>query len=169
MTKNEFLEQLKLALSGEVPDQEIINQVNYYDNYIRTQKKHKREEQVIEELGSPNIIAKTIIDAYKRAHGSDYKSRSGRYFKEEWDSSGYKTYNYDNDLGSGSASYNDRTQKNNTYGVPWYVKLLAVVFIALIFALIILLGTIFIRILIYLIPIFLIIFLVIIIFRIIKS
>lgn len=63
MTKSEFLEALETKLSGEV-SQRVVNQnLSYYSEYIdNAVRQGKREEEVLEELGSPFLIARTIID-----------------------------------------------------------------------------------------------------------
>ncbi len=63
MTKAEFLEALRMKLMGEVSTVEIENTIRYYDEYIRDKvNQGKTEEQVLSELGSPLLIARTIID-----------------------------------------------------------------------------------------------------------
>lgn len=63
MTKETFLEELRLALQGNISQIQVNEQLQYYDNYITRQTRVGRsEEQVLEELGSPRLIAKTIID-----------------------------------------------------------------------------------------------------------
>lgn len=63
MTKAEFLDALRGKLAGEVPVSEIDRTVRYYDEYISEAVNSGRSEtQVLDELGSPLLIAKTIID-----------------------------------------------------------------------------------------------------------
>lgn len=63
MTKEDFLEELRLALQGNISQAQVNEQLGYYDNYITRQMRlGKSEEQVLQELGSPRLIAKTIID-----------------------------------------------------------------------------------------------------------
>lgn len=70
MDKNEFLEKLAKALAGQVPASVIEENINYYSSYIsgEVQKGHSLQ-QVLEELGDPRLIAKSIIDA--NGGGSD--------------------------------------------------------------------------------------------------
>ena len=61
MRKTEFLQELREALDGEVSASVIQSNISYYDQYIRQEAaKGRREEEVIEEIGSPRLIAKTI-------------------------------------------------------------------------------------------------------------
>lgn len=63
MNKEEFLRGLQNALSGEVPPTVVRDNLRYYDDYIRTEvKQGKSESQVMDELGDPRLIARTIID-----------------------------------------------------------------------------------------------------------
>lgn len=65
MSKTEFLEELSRALNGKVDDGELRRQIAYYDSYISSEINNgKREEDVLRELGSPRLIAKTIVQTY---------------------------------------------------------------------------------------------------------
>lgn len=67
MTKQEFLEELKQALSGEVSAEIMMDSYRYYASYIDEEvRKGKTEIQVIEELGKPSLIARSIIAAHAR-------------------------------------------------------------------------------------------------------
>lgn len=64
MTKQEFLSGLETALSGEVSQQVFLENMRYYRGYIEDElRKGRSEAEVLEELGSPRLIARTIIDA----------------------------------------------------------------------------------------------------------
>lgn len=65
MTKKEFLEQLEDALAGEVSNSVVYDNKQYYSKYIDAELwKGRAEEEVLEELGSPRLLAKTIIDMH---------------------------------------------------------------------------------------------------------
>lgn len=85
MDKKEFLEKLALALAGQVPRQVIEENIQYYDDYITGElKKGKSLSQILEELGDPRLIAKSIIDANG---GGD--EMSGVYEDSDGAGSGY--------------------------------------------------------------------------------
>ncbi|MCI8950784.1 MAG: DUF1700 domain-containing protein [Lachnospiraceae bacterium] len=64
MDKKEFLEKLALALAGQVSRPVIEENIRYYDDYITERlKKGIALSDVLEELGDPRLIAKSIIDA----------------------------------------------------------------------------------------------------------
>lgn len=66
MRKSEFLEKLRLALNGRIPYEQVEDNLNYYEDYINTQiRLGHSEEQVMQELGDPRLIAKTIIGTSK--------------------------------------------------------------------------------------------------------
>ncbi|MFV0466791.1 MAG: DUF1700 domain-containing protein [Lachnospiraceae bacterium] len=82
MNREDFLRELKSVLSGQVPESVIQDNINYYDGYILNEiQKGTAEEETIEMLGSPRLIAKTIIDTYAMSadgNGTDGTSQQGR-------------------------------------------------------------------------------------------
>ena len=63
MRKDEFLQTLRRALNGNVPPRVVEENVRYYDGYISDEvRKGRSEEEVIEEIGDPRLIARTIED-----------------------------------------------------------------------------------------------------------
>ena len=68
MRKTEFLQELEEVLQGEVSAGVIQENVSYYNTYITGEmSKGRTEEEVIEEIGSPRLIARTIIDSSEAA------------------------------------------------------------------------------------------------------
>lgn len=61
MNKQEFVTVLRQNLSG-MEDYEFVNDtVNYYEDYIETRvRKGEAESKILEELGEPRLIAKSI-------------------------------------------------------------------------------------------------------------
>lgn len=81
MRKAEFLQELRETLAGEVPASVIQENIAYYDSYIAGQIASGRsEEAVLEEIGSPRLIARTIIDSQEAAQGADgiWRESAGR-------------------------------------------------------------------------------------------
>lgn len=65
MAKKEFLEKLALALAGQVSETVIEENIRYYDSYISGEtEKGKNVRQVLDELGDPRLIARSIIEAH---------------------------------------------------------------------------------------------------------
>lgn len=64
MTKYDFLEKMRHALANDLSGPIIQENVNYYDAYISDEvRKGRTEEAVIDELGDPWAIARTIIES----------------------------------------------------------------------------------------------------------
>ncbi len=68
MTKEDFLIELRKALSGSVSADVINDNLNFYENFINTEiRKGRTESEVLEELGNPRLLAKTVIDTADRS------------------------------------------------------------------------------------------------------
>jgi iron only hydrogenase large subunit-like protein len=65
MKKSEFLELLKQSLNGEIRPDKIKQNIDYYDQYIGNNPSD--EEEIINKLGDPRLIAKTIIESERIA------------------------------------------------------------------------------------------------------
>lgn len=64
MEKTEFLNQLRQSLNGKIEPQEVMENIQYYEDYINMQiRLGKSETEVMEILGSPRLIARSIMDA----------------------------------------------------------------------------------------------------------
>lgn len=76
MNKQEFLNILKQRLTGEVSAAVIEDNMCYYSEYFEQQLADgKTEREILDLLGDPNLLARTIIDT----HGND----SGREVYED--------------------------------------------------------------------------------------
>lgn len=124
MSREEFLQGLENALSGNVPPAVVRENLHYYSDYIRTEmEKGRSESEVMEELGDPRLIARTIVDTTPGA---------GEGVFEE-----YHPY--------GSYSRTSRESKSSEEGgqihyydlSKWYWKLLAVVLVVAVITLVI--------------------------------
>ncbi len=62
MSKQEFIDQLRRNISS-VEDYEFVNDtISYYSDYIESEiRSGKTEDQVLEQLGEPRLIAKSIL------------------------------------------------------------------------------------------------------------
>lgn len=64
MTKREFLDLLESSLKGQIPPSAVASNLQYYRDYIAGEvAKGRSEESVLEELGDPRLIARTILSA----------------------------------------------------------------------------------------------------------
>lgn len=63
MNRYEFIRELKEALAGNVPSRVIAENEAFYQKYIEDElQKGRSEAEIMAELGSPRLIANTIID-----------------------------------------------------------------------------------------------------------
>lgn len=152
MNKNEFLDTLRKSLEGEVDNAIIEKNIRYYSEYISSGK-GKSEEEIIEEIGDPRLIAKTIIETEKisgrNESGRDYYS--GRYDSDNRN----KRYGEDNE-NTGYGSYKNTKHKDITK-FKWVYKVLFWVVLALILIILINIGLVFIKLLsVFFVPILLI-------------
>lgn len=79
MDKQEFLDGLRAALQGSVSAGLVMENVNYYEDYINTEiRKGKTEAEVLSTLGDPRLIAKTIVQTQGKSEGGAYSTASYR-------------------------------------------------------------------------------------------
>ena len=88
MAKQEFLEKLRVALSGRVTPEVVTDNINYYEDYINTEiRKGKSEKDVLEALGDPRLIARTIAET-----NPSQTARRSSYVDETQGSRGQEQY-----------------------------------------------------------------------------
>lgn len=81
MDREEFIEKLQRALAGGLSSSQVAENVRYYTEYIDSEiRKGRSEAEVMSQLGDPRLLAKSIIEANKRA-GTSYGSN--REYDEE--------------------------------------------------------------------------------------
>lgn len=96
MDRTEFIERLQRALAGGVNSSQVAENVRYYQEYIDVEiRKGRSEEDVLTSLGDPRLLAKSIIEANKRAGVSegtnqnyDEETADGEYETRQERSSG---------------------------------------------------------------------------------
>lgn len=82
MKKQEFLVELQKALSSRVSVSSMQENVRYYDDYISMQmRKGRTEAEIIEEIGDPRLIAKSIITAEMDAAQTETEEKSKKHRK----------------------------------------------------------------------------------------
>lgn len=68
MDRIEFTDKLQHALAGGLGSAAVAENVQYYREYIDVEiRKGRSEEEVLGSLGDPRLLAKSIIEANKRA------------------------------------------------------------------------------------------------------
>ena len=127
MVKAQFVKQLEEALSGEVPSAVVYDNIKYYENYINNEiQKGKTEAEVMEELGNPRLIARTIIDLFKSQN--DEFSQNNRQYTESKDTKNRYNYNSPN---NGHGSHFKVFNFNTWFGkiLSWIAIVLFIVFV----------------------------------------
>lgn len=66
MTRYDFIDCLRKALSA-MSDYTIVNEnVSYYEDYIDSEiRKGRAEAEILQDLGDPRLLAKTIVETQK--------------------------------------------------------------------------------------------------------
>ena len=86
MTQREFIENLKIALTGKVSAGTVQENVNFYEQYFYSElRQGKSEEAICASLGSPQLIAKSILEAEKFQSGSGTSQSYEESVQEERD------------------------------------------------------------------------------------
>lgn len=138
MNRIEFMEKLQRALAGGLNSRQVSENVRYYQEYIDMEiRKGRSEAEVLSSLGDPRLLAKSIIEANKRA------GRSGgtnlNYDEEIIEDSSSQTkqdhtysYNYNRNR-QGDVYEEDMTGGGRVFQVPgWLVLLIITVVVLLI-------------------------------------
>ncbi len=67
MDKKTFIETLRRALYGKIDNNSLEEHIRYYEDYIAQEMgKGRTEREVLEELGDPRLIARTILETHGR-------------------------------------------------------------------------------------------------------
>lgn len=116
MRSEDFMLSFRETLTGEVSDAIIQENVTFYRQYIRKQMEQgQTEDEVLESLGNPRLLAKTIIEREK--------------FKDA------KTYEEaDTDRGRKTAA-ESRIKKHALHMPEWLAGILAILVMALLIGL----------------------------------
>jgi uncharacterized membrane protein len=86
MNKREFLESLRIALTGKVSDAIVRENLAYYEEYIDNRlAAGSSEEEVFAELGDPRLIARTIVQTSPTAESGSQGTYENPYEQQEYD------------------------------------------------------------------------------------
>lgn len=123
MTKSEFLAQLKKALQDNLNSSAVQENMDYYNRYIIEETaKGKSEQEVVDMLGDPWILARTITDA---SDGTDWETV------------------YEAGSDRGSSSYGDSGYQQGRKGMhrfalnTWVHRILLILFVVMVIMLIV--------------------------------
>ncbi len=80
MNRQEFIDRLRAALNGKIPPALVEDNVSYYQDYINVEmRKGRTEKEVLDSLGDPRLIARTIVQTSGQESGGDEPERSTNY------------------------------------------------------------------------------------------
>ena len=116
MSKREFLSKLREYLAYELPERYVQKNLNYYSDYIDTEVSGgKSLPAVLDDLGDPQLIARSIIDAAKSgSDGIPYTEDDEDFSREIYGSgSGPRT---ESSWGSGSSGTGSYSGQGGAYG-----------------------------------------------------
>lgn len=135
MNRQEFMRELEHLLRG-IPENERIDALAYYNDYF-DEAGAENEYQVIQELGSPQQVAQTILADY----GSETKANRQDYCSPEQESRadyGQAQSSYEYQTNEQSNPYSTRTNPSGTekkQGMSKSTKILLIVIAILTFPL----------------------------------
>ncbi len=127
MDRREFIEKLRMALSGSLPSAVVADYVNYYEDYISVEiRKGRTEEDVLSALGDPRLIAKTILQTNA---GSADMAQGGDYYSTDDEGGAYHAY--------GDAGGNARYARNvegspRIFKIPGWIASLLVILVTMV-------------------------------------
>lgn len=132
MNKQEFIDRLRAALNGRVSPNLVNENVNYYEDYINTEiRKGRTEEEVLQTLGDPRLIARTIIET--NGNGSQTKQQGSGYGEAGYQE-GYRSSNYQNSAGyqSGAGVYQEEGDGRKIHLPGWLWAVIAIIVFAVV-------------------------------------
>ncbi len=102
------MEILRSQLAGQMQEGKAAAHIRYYEDYIQSQVRGGRSEQeVLQELGDPHLIAKTLIDTDDEVH---------RKITEEYSSYGSS---YGNETEFSSSAGEKMEKSNRSFYLAW--------------------------------------------------
>lgn len=136
MTKKQFLEELREALRGEIAESEIKANLEYYNDYItESTQKGRNEQQIFEEIGNPQWIARTIIDSYEKS-GKNSRSEYNETVYEDKESSYYR----EDKKEQRKRKWMEKFTKYTINGFPWYYKIFGILLLILVLLIVFYVG-----------------------------
>lgn len=131
MSKTEFLDILYNQLSGQMPEGNVAAHVQYYRNYIEDeQKKGRTETDVLNELGDPRLIARTLLDTEV---GSGNPQTGGPYSTSYSETaSGYNEYDSSDSAQGHVKKHSFKLDLSTWYGKVAVILIAAVILLLLV-------------------------------------
>ncbi|KAB1440943.1 DUF1700 domain-containing protein [Candidatus Galacturonibacter soehngenii] len=132
MSKYEFLNILQVTLDGEVSQDVIDENLLYYNNYIDDEiRKGKKEIDILQLLGEPRLIAKTIIETSSVTKSTRTYTYSNEMEDEMQDKTNQRGFH---------ASYDEHEGWDLRYGKfkinSWYGKMILIILLIVVLCLV---------------------------------
>lgn len=127
MNKKEFLDGLRQSLEGEVSSSVIDQNISYYHDYISSTE--DEEERIIEKLGDPRLLAKTIIESERAA-------RQKGYYKGSDSSHSY----YHNSQEEESKDQHTNSNSGSMFRLTWSQKISLIITIVIVLVVLVVIG-----------------------------
>ena len=138
MNKQEFLENLRLALNGRVSPGVVTENLSYYEDYINMEiRKGRSEEEVLTGLGDPRLLARTIVQTHGGGNvGTGSPTGAGRSGGYSGQTRNYSGQSYGGRSGQSSEGYGQSGRSEGGRGfharIPgWILLILGLVVILL--------------------------------------
>ena len=131
MNKKEFLDILYNQLSDQMPEGSVAAHVQYYRNYIEDeQQKGRTETDIINELGDPRLIARTLLDTEVGAGNPQTGSTYSSTYSEG--TSGYNKYDSSYSAQKHVKKHSFKLDLSTWYGKVAVILIAAVVLLLLV-------------------------------------
>lgn len=128
MDKQEFIDKLRTSLNGRVAPGVVTENVNYYEEYINMEIRKGREEpEILQTLGDPRLIARTIIDTYNKENGGE---QTGGYYETRYENANGKGTSSQGGTWDGNAGKHSRF---HIQGWMWLIILILVLILVISF------------------------------------
>ncbi|MDO4321531.1 MAG: DUF1700 domain-containing protein [Lachnospiraceae bacterium] len=130
MTRQEFLDILGRTLRRELSEQEVADNLRYYEDYMdREIQAGKSEEQVLAQLGDPRLIARTILQVDQQKEAAEERGYESRETVYTEDADGV----YQEEAADGrGTSFGDKVKVHSFQIKGWLILLLVVVILFLV-------------------------------------
>ena len=117
MTKQEFLDNLRISLNGKIAASQVEEHIRYYEDYINVElRKGNSEECVMASLGDPRLIARTIVATSGMSQSAGDRDNANAYREVE----------------NECREYDRETEVRKLSGVPGWVWIILVLLIVII-------------------------------------
>lgn len=128
MSRQEFLDTLGRALKREMSDREVMDNIQYYDNYIEQEvRKGKSESEVLAVLGDPRLIAKTILQVEEQREEQTYGGAESVY--TDAPGGGYAEERYSDEVKDEKDSFGKHVKVHNISKIQFWIILIAILIV----------------------------------------